>query len=326
MLYWSPLIPWATPPDAVHTPSGRCVTTLNHDYIAKADLVIFHMLTRPEAPSIPRPRGALWAFMSYESPSYYFNRHLDFLEQVPGLNLLVTYEMVADVRAPFAMYVPHDGSTSVLPAGLSSRPRLMVAIISNCSSRSRNMRLQTLRERLGDQAPIDIMGVSSCSNVPFIDECKQDKDGQADCIRALGRIYKFYLAIENSDCDDYITEKTWDNAFNGGMVPVVWGKKNNYKGHLPPDSFINCADYATPSECAAHILQVAGDEALYSSYHAWRLKYRIQDMGVRNDNAMWAVPYHAMCEYALRNEGREKAPVDIASLRDVDRVCLMRQD
>ena len=32
------------------------------------------------------------------------------------------------------------------------------------------------------------------------------------CKERLDRDYKFYLSFENSNCDDYITEKFWYNA------------------------------------------------------------------------------------------------------------------
>ena len=47
-------------------------------------------------------------------------------------------------------------------------------------------------------------------------------DVQRRCFQELGRKYKFYLALENSDCDDYITEKVFRNAFESGMIPIVW--------------------------------------------------------------------------------------------------------
>jgi len=32
------------------------------------------------------------------------------------------------------------------------------------------------------------------------------------CLKMLERDYKFYLSFENSNCDDYITEKFWHTA------------------------------------------------------------------------------------------------------------------
>jgi glycoprotein 3-alpha-L-fucosyltransferase len=44
---------------------------------------------------------------------------------------------------------------------------------------------------------------------------------QVRCFHELGSRYKFYLALENSDCDDYVTEKVFRNALKSGMIPVV---------------------------------------------------------------------------------------------------------
>ena len=39
----------------------------------------------------------------------------------------------------------------------------------------------------------------------------QKTDSQK-CFQLLERDYKFYLSFENSNCDEYITEKFWDVA------------------------------------------------------------------------------------------------------------------
>ena len=44
---------------------------------------------------------------------------------------------------------------------------------------------------------------------------------QGSCFRELGRQYKFYFAMENNDCSDYITEKVWHHCFEHNMVPLV---------------------------------------------------------------------------------------------------------
>ena len=49
--------------------------------------------------------------------------------------------------------------------------------------------------------------------------------GWAQRCPALAK-YKFYLALENSLCSEYLTEKLWWNALGEGAVPVVLGGKS----------------------------------------------------------------------------------------------------
>ena len=70
---------------------------------------------------------------------------------------------------------------------------------------------------------IDIMSSDDCGTVPVIQACRGDGffEDRHKCFDQLGKEYKFILAIENSDCTDYITEKVWFNAFKHNMVPLV---------------------------------------------------------------------------------------------------------
>ena len=53
------------------------------------------------------------------------------------------------------------------------------------------------------------------------ESCGRQTSDQLKCFQELGSKYKFYVALENSDCDDYITEKVFRNAFQSGMIPIV---------------------------------------------------------------------------------------------------------
>jgi hypothetical protein len=53
------------------------------------------------------------------------------------------------------------------------------------------------------------------------DDCKRSNVWNDHCFVDLGKKYKFYMSHENGDCEDYITEKLFRNAFLSGMVPIV---------------------------------------------------------------------------------------------------------
>ena len=332
ILMWSAVNWWPEPPTIIDTHLGMCELTTGHSLIRSADVVLFHSSSHIHSFGDPRrPRGALWVYFSMESP---YADTVHGLVSTPddrvlhNVNALFTYETFANISSGYGRAVPYKGhahesahrAQHAEPSALFARPKLAVALISNCAAYSlRNRRIEELRVLLGRDM-IDIMGANAtCANAQFIWQCSAARDFQAQlhCCHALGRTYKFYVAIENSDCLDYITEKVWVDSFYSGMVPIVWGTHTNYSAHLPPKSYINCADFASPSECAAHIRAVASDEALYSSYHAWRDKYWSDNMFYTDQ---WVQP-KALCEYALRNGHQEKANIDVKSLRNDRRLC-----
>jgi hypothetical protein len=80
--------------------------------------------------------------------------------------------------------------------------------------------------------------------------------------------YLFYLAFENQNVDDYITEKLW-GPFEAGVVPVYLGAPNVHD-HVPPHSIIAVQDFASIPELAKYLQKVANDKALYEEYQQWR--------------------------------------------------------
>lgn len=83
--------------------------------------------------------------------------------------------------------------------------------------------------------------------------------------------YNFYLAFENSQHEDYITEKLWWNALSSGTVPVVLGPpRENYEHFLPPDSFIHVDDFPSASDLARYLWELSRDTEQYQRYFQWR--------------------------------------------------------
>ena len=110
----------------------------------------------------------------------------------------------------------------------------ILAVISNCKSSKRLKIVQYLKNNLKHQDgsnAVDFHGY--CSK-----KTKQLHLNDTE-FSLLRRKYKFYLALENSNCQDYITEKFWMSIMEG-TVPIVFGaKKSSYLKLVPEHSFIH---------------------------------------------------------------------------------------
>lgn len=79
--------------------------------------------------------------------------------------------------------------------------------------------------------------------------------------------YKFVIAIENSNCQDYVTEKLV-HAVASGSIPIVAGRdgKPDYLRFMPKNSYINIYDYKTIDEAVARIKSIAINKTDYDSF------------------------------------------------------------
>ena len=93
------------------------------------------------------------------------------------------------------------------------------------------------------------------------------------CYGLLESSYKFYLAFENSLCQDYLSEKFY-NALDHSVVPVVLSGAD-MSLLAPPHSFINVEDFNSTSELAAFLTRLAEDEERLASYFWWKDYYEV---------------------------------------------------
>lgn len=74
--------------------------------------------------------------------------------------------------------------------------------------------------------------------------------------------YHFYLALENSICQDYITEKLWYSGYSKTVIPIVL-KRKLVEPYVPPNSFIAFDDYKNLEEMAKHLKQLMSNKDEY---------------------------------------------------------------
>ncbi|XP_071496227.1 4-galactosyl-N-acetylglucosaminide 3-alpha-L-fucosyltransferase FUT5-like [Diadema antillarum] len=174
----------------------------------------------------------------------------------------LTYGYYSNITVPYGYYQPVTGKVpDIKPKNrLAGKTKLIAWMASNCKETfwPRNEFVAEL------QRHIDVDTYGRCGQL----QCQPRLS--LDCSEMLSS-YKFYLALENSECNDYLSEKIWNSSLENDVIPVVYGpSKADYEKLAPPNSFIHISDFDTVEELAKYIKRVAEDEKLYNSYFYWR--------------------------------------------------------
>ncbi|XP_071489183.1 glycoprotein 3-alpha-L-fucosyltransferase A-like [Diadema antillarum] len=258
-------------------PGSTCDVTLSvdtkFDTMQKSEAVILYHWTKWDWASMHRhrPAGQKWVFYTLESPLHTKKRVIpppEFYHN--SYDYVMSFRFDSDFRADYGQYV--DGKPELGPGEernwAENRTKLVVWMASNCGATS--WPRTALVKKLAKYIPVDMYG--RCGNLT----CQR---GSEECNRKLAQ-YKFFLALENSECTDYITEKFWIQSLVRGLVPIVHGPpRSDYEKVAPPNSFIHIQDFATVRELAAYIRRVDGNDTLYNSYFAWKKKGSLKPYG-----------------------------------------------
>ncbi|RNA02006.1 glycosyltransferase family 10 [Brachionus plicatilis] len=133
----------------------------------------------------------------------------------------------------------------------------IVWVVSNCAAfNGREKFIETLMNKIS----LDSYG--GCLKNKFSHPSEHMK-GNIE----LYSYYKFVVAIENSNCEDYVTEKLV-HVVASGSIPIVAGKNNkpNYLKFLPKNSFINIYDYKSVDDLVKHLKKIESDKSEYEKY------------------------------------------------------------
>ncbi|XP_053418604.1 alpha-(1,3)-fucosyltransferase 4 [Nycticebus coucang] len=242
----------------------------------------------------PRPPGQRWVWMNFESPSH-----------SPGLrnlaadlfNWTLSYRTDSDIFVPYGYLYPrsHPGDQ---PSGLApplARKRGLVAwVVSHWDERQARVRYY---HQLSQHIAVDVFGRGGPGQlVP-----------DSGLLHTVAR-YKFYLAFENSQHLDYITEKLWRNALLAGAVPVVLGPdRANYERFVPRGAFIHVDDFPSAASLASYLRFLDRNPAVYRRYFSWRRSYAV------HVTSFWDEPWCRACQAVQRAGDRPKSIRHLAS-------------
>jgi len=141
----------------------------------------------------------------------------------------------------------------------ANKTKKVAWFVSNCGAK--NGRLQYAQE-LAKYISVDIYG--ACGNL----KCSRSN---AQCFQMLDTDYKFYLAFENSNCQDYITEKFFVNGLGHNVIPIVMGARpEDYANVAPHNSYIHVDQFKGPEELAEYLHELDKDDVKYNQYFQWK--------------------------------------------------------
>lgn len=213
---------------------------------------------------------------SMESEEYYSENNIDQARR-RGYDVVMTTRLSSDVPVGYFSWAEYDIMAPVQP---KTQKALAAAFISNCGAR--NFRLQALEALERERITIDSYG-----------SCHRNKNGDVNKVDTL-RHYKFSLAFENSNVEDYVTEKFFQSLV-AGSVPVVLGAPN-------------IQDFAPCPGCLLHIKAPEDVESV-----AKTMKHLAENPTAYNQSLRW------------KFEGPSdsfKALVDMAAVHSSCRLCI----
>ena len=266
-----------------------CVISFYPDYMKSllpyADVVLYHRATYEEEqilpPKIPYKKNQRHTLLAAEHfPSMFdpkvmslFNSEMSFRQrsifrdggyELLGLGLADKWSLTNtftwnDLFTRKLIPINQRYRMSTLP----DRSKATVTWAStHCESHSGR---ESLVRKLQTFIPIHIFGLNCMANM------KSEEIHPWPSQSELFRYYKFHLALENSRCDDYVTEKIF-LALGRGQVPIYLGA-NNIDEYMPgKDSYINIQDFTSVKELADYLQYLDNHDEEYGKYFVWRTR------------------------------------------------------
>ena len=254
----------------------RCRFITDKILLYLSDAVIFHLFNlKQERVPLSRSPNQLWIINSWESPE---NDNWDILKIGNKghikFNWSMTYHKNSDIYIPYGeVRMSHDPSR--LPEirkriesfvdDFSQRTFDAVWIASNLNPK--NKRGEIIRQLLNHNISVDHWGRTRSPD----EEWESSENGEIDFYRN----YRFVIAMENTNCEDYISEKAFHAfyaSFVSGAIPVVFGG-GNYSDFFPYGSYLDLRNFKSTAELAEtmKLMSKPENKHLVQPFYNWHI-------------------------------------------------------
>lgn len=257
---------------------NNCMVTNDRSHFQNSDAVLFHGRDIPSAEKLRKlrnhkPDHQIWVWNIFESP---YNIRVDLKQYNKLFEWTASYRVDSEVFLPYfrtSRLEPGDPRPKIGKNFAAGKSQMIIAFISNCLTERMSI-IKTLKKYIS----FDLLGDCQKEVHQNISETWCRKYSER-CARYFTK-HKFYFAMENAYCIDYITEKFYTNGLEYFAVPIVFGGAGgpDFANPIlaPPKSYINALDFKDLKSLANYLTYLDSNDTAYNEYHTWRYKYKIE--------------------------------------------------
>ena len=257
-------------------------TRLTHSKL-HADAVVYQGNRIPSWRPTRASKRQIFIFADTEPPAYvHFQTAVNVIESMPKFyDWTFTYKHDSDVWVPYGYILPRNTSKYIylesLQMGKTTRQLnlTMETLEKNYTqifaSKSNHALWLSSHCETQSQRETYIRRMKLKMNVDIFGKCGGSRKFQIN--DTFDNSYKFYLAFENSFCEDYISEKLF-NWFSKDIIVVVRGGAD-YSKFVPDGTYINSADFPSPEALADFLNKLGSDRERYIGYLKRKDQYQV---------------------------------------------------
>ncbi|KAF2903743.1 hypothetical protein ILUMI_02451 [Ignelater luminosus] len=254
-------------------PVKNCKISYEDEDFEFANMVVFDLRRMEKVHELPKGKRnskQIWTMLIDKATFNNLTQIKNKLKNYNGIfNWTMSYRMDSEIPVPRGRTVPvKPGEPTEIESfdtwNKNKNQNVLIAIADlNCNESDKHWKYV---KELKKYIAVVIYG--RCGDTKCLESSTKD------C--SLLSQYKFYLAFEDSNCDEYLTEKLWLNTYAKNAVPIVMGATNKfYKQLLPPTSYISTVDFSTPQDLAEYVLHLNNTPNELDSYFEWKKRFKV---------------------------------------------------
>ena len=254
--------------------SKNCRVTFNQNDANISDAVIFHWFKQLKSyPDFNRPRNQVWIFIQHENTRDYANRTKNFNWFKVGMqktfNWTMTYSNYADIHLPYGkMKIKPDRPQKDYLKIAKSKTKDAIWVVSHCPTSGRREDYVNILKKYID---VEILGACGRNWT-----CGVRSNHELDnCFSVLNKTYRYYLAFENDLCEDYVSEKFYENYKYDLLLVSRAGHPLKRQVNIDKDAYINTKDFKDAHELGMYLSKLSKNDTQYAKMLAKKDRYEV---------------------------------------------------